>query len=97
MYIFKCRVSESKMEFAIFQPLLSWCLHCIYNCFYSIFLAYQGDSTGKEPICNSRDLGLTPGLGGSPGEGNGNPLQYSGLENSMDCMTMGSWGHSIRY
>ena len=32
------------------------------------------------------DLGLTPGLGRSPGEGNGNPLQYSGLENSIDCI-----------
>ena len=39
---------------------------------------------GKESICNAGDLGLIPGLGRSPGEGNGCPLQYSGLENSMD-------------
>ena len=39
---------------------------------------------GKEPTCNARDLGLIPGLGSCPGEGNGSPLQYSGLENSMD-------------
>ena len=41
-----------------------------------------------------RDLGLIPGLGRSPGEGNGYPLQYSGLENSMDCIAHGvskSW------
>ena len=41
-------------------------------------------SAGKESACNARDLGLIPGLGRSPGEGNGNPLQYSGLENCMD-------------
>ena len=42
-------------------------------------------STGKESACSAGDLGLIPGLGRSPGEGNGYPLQYSGLENSMDC------------
>ena len=39
---------------------------------------------GKESACNAGDLGLIPGLGRSPGEGKGYPLQYSGLENSMD-------------
>ena len=38
----------------------------------------------KVSACNGGDLGLIPGLGRSPGEGNGNPLQYSHLENSMD-------------
>ena len=42
-------------------------------------------SAGKESACNVGDLGLTPGLGRSPGEGKGYPLQYSGLESSMDC------------
>ena len=41
-------------------------------------------SVGKESVCNAGDLGLIPGLGRSPGEGNVNPLQYSCLENSMD-------------
>ena len=41
-------------------------------------------SAGKESACNARDLGLIPGLGRSSGEGNGNPLQYSGLKNCMD-------------
>ena len=41
-------------------------------------------SVGKESACNTGDLGLIPGSGRSPGEGNGNPLQYSCLENSMD-------------
>ena len=40
-------------------------------------------SDGKESACNAGDLGSIPGLGRSPGEGNGNPLQYSCLEKSM--------------
>ena len=46
-------------------------------------------SVGKESVCNSRDPGLIPGSGRSPGEGKGYPLQYSGLENSMDCVGRG--------
>ena len=49
-----------------------------------VFLGFPGGSAGKESACNVGDLGLVPGLGRSPGEGNGNPLQYSCLENSMD-------------
>ena len=45
-----------------------------------------GGSVGKESACNAGDLGLIPGLGSSPGEGNSYPLQYSGLENSVDCI-----------
>ena len=41
-------------------------------------------SAGKISTCNVGDLGSTPGLGRSPGEGKGNPLQYSGLESLMD-------------
>ena len=48
-----------------------------------------GDTTGKESTCNVGDLGLIPGLGRSPGEGNRNPLQYSGLENSVDYVVHG--------
>ena len=47
-------------------------------------MGFPSGSAGKESACNVRDLGSTPGLGRSPGEGNGYPLQYSGLENSMD-------------
>ena len=49
-----------------------------------VFLGFHCGSAGKESACNVRDLGLIPGLGRSPGEGKGYPLQYSGLENSMD-------------
>ena len=45
---------------------------------------FPGGSDGKASTCNAGDLGLIPGSGKSPGEGNGNPLQYSFLENSMD-------------
>ena len=41
-------------------------------------------SAGEESACDTGDLGLIPELGRSPGEGNGYPLQYSGLEDSMD-------------
>ena len=46
-------------------------------------------SAGKESTCNKGDLGSIPGVGRSPGEGNGYPLQYSGLENSMDYIVHG--------
>ena len=55
---------------------------------------FPGSSAGKESTCNAGDLGSIPGLGRSPGEGKGYPLQYSGLENSMDCIVHGvtkSW------
>ena len=45
-------------------------------------MGFPGVSAGKESACNAEDLALIPGLGRSPGEGNGYPLQYSGLENS---------------
>ena len=49
-------------------------------------MGFPCDSTGKESACTAGDLGAIPGLGRSPGEGKGYPLQYSGLENSMDCI-----------
>ena len=55
-----------------------------------VFLGFPCGSAGKESTCNVGDLGLIPELGRSPGEGKVYPLQYSGLENSMDCSP---WGH----
>ena len=49
---------------------------------------FPGDSDGKESTCNAGTVVSIPGLGRSPGEGNGNPLQYSCLENPMD---RGAW------
>ena len=59
-----------------------------------VFLGSPCGSAGKESACNAGDLGSIPGLGRSPGEGNSYPLQYSGLENSIDCIVHGiakSW------
>ena len=59
----------------------------MYMCIYGL----PGDAVGKNPPANAgdaRDVGLIPGLERSYGEGNGNPLQYSCLENSMD---RGAW------
>ena len=49
-------------------------------------LGFSCGSAAKESACNAGDLGLITGLGRSPGEGKGYPFQYSGLENSMDCI-----------
>ena len=54
-----------------------------------VFLGLSGGSAGKECACDVGGLGSIPGLGRSPGEGKGYPLQYSGLENSMDCIVHG--------
>ena len=51
-----------------------------------VFLGFPCGSAGKESTCYVGDLGLIPGLGRYPGEGKGYPLQYSGLENSMECI-----------
>ena len=59
-----------------------------------VFLGFLGGSAGNESACNAEDLGLIPGLGRSPGEGDGYPLQYPDLKNSMDCIVHGvakSW------
>ena len=62
-----------------------------------VYLGFPGGSDNKECGCNAGDLVLIPGLGRSPGEGNGYPLQYSCLENSMDKgvwqATYSPWGH----
>ena len=49
-------------------------------------MGFPGGLDGKEPSCNAGDLGSIPGLGISHGEGHGNTLQYSCLENPMDCI-----------
>ena len=54
-----------------------------------VFLGFPGGSAGKESACNVGELGSIPGLGRSPGKGKGYPFQYSGLENSVDCIVHG--------
>ena len=79
-----------------FSPLLSKIssahpLHwpCAPLKLLSFLWGFPCGSAGKESACNAKDLGSIPGLGRSPGEEKGYPLQYSGLENSMDYKSMG--------
>ena len=54
----------------------------------NFIMGFPGGSAVKNPPASAGDIGVIPGLGRSPGEGNGTPLQYSCLENSMD---RGAW------
>ena len=58
----------------------------------SAIMGFFGSSDSKESVCNAGDLGSIPGSGRSPGEGNGNPLQYSCLENPTD---RGAWWTTV--
>ena len=61
----------------------------VFPIIHSVIIKFPCGSAGKKSVCNVGDLGSIPGLGRSPGEGKGYPLQYSGLENSMDCTPWG--------
>ena len=63
---------------------------------FAMYLGSRGGSDGKVSACNAGDPGLIPGLGRSPGEGNGNPLQYSCLENSMDRRAWWATVHGVK-
>ena len=60
---------------------------------YAVLWGFPGGSDSKESACNAGDLSSIPGFGRSPGEGNGNPLQYSCLENPMD---RGAWQATVQ-
>ena len=76
----------SASEFLKFTTL-SWLLNIVNT--YTHEVGFPCGSAGKESACNAGDLGSIPGLGRSPGEGKGYPLQYSGLENSVNCIVHG--------
>ena len=78
-------LEESKSQFDFWVRKIPWRRDRLPT---TMFLGFHSGSAGKESACNARDLGSIPGLGRSPGEGKGYPLQYSGLENSMDCMLL---------
>ena len=59
-------------------------MEVIFKVMYTCYMSFLGGSDGKESASNVGDRGSIPGSGRSPGEGNGNPLQYSCLENPMD-------------
>ena len=77
-------VQETPIQFLVGK--ICWRRDRLYT---PVFLDFTCGSAGKESACSVRDLGSIPGLGRSPGEGKGYPLQYSGLENSMDCIVHG--------
>ena len=82
MKIFKC------WHISLYYSNKKKHISCYHNLFYQ--KGFLGGSDGKESACNAGDWGSIPGSGRSTGEGNGNPLQYSCLENSMDYSP---WGH----
>ena len=60
------------------------------------YLCFLGGSNIKESVCSAGDPGSVPGLGRSPGEGNGDPLQYSGLEtNTTSFIDRGAWWATV--
>ena len=67
-------------------------LYCQVELHHSIPLGFPAGSDGKESTCDAGDPDSIPGLGRSPGEGNGNPLQDSCLENPMD---RGAWWATV--
>ena len=74
--------------------ILSFDLHCNLMIWILLLgiLGFLCSSVGKESACNAEDLGSIPGSGRSPGEGNGNPFQYSWLQNPMD---RGAWKATV--
>ena len=73
---------------------LIWCDKSHKNRKFGYSQRHPAGSGGNKSACSARDSGFTSGSGRSPGEGNGSPLQYSGLQNSMDCIVHGvtkSW------
>ena len=91
--IFRLFQPRVQIQFTIFfkSSLLSLSDLANYLIFLylSFLVGFPCDSAGKESTCNTGDLASIPGLWRSPGEGKGYPLQYSGLENSMDCIVHG--------
>ena len=87
-----CRILNVMMPGSCFMVLgLGWegkgvmnwgCVHG--DNYWGWVVGFPGDSVVKKPPANAGDMGLIPGLGRFPGEGNGNPLQYSCLENPKD-------------
>ena len=86
LQIFNSKLQVSKSSFL--SSFTVFFISCSFNSLpihhsCSLFLSFPGGSDGKESACNAGDPSLIPGLARSPGEGNGNPLQYSCLKNSM--------------
>ena len=77
------------------EKLLSYVCPTLFITKYGINLGFAGGSDGKESTCNVGDLGLNLGLGRSPGEGHGNPLQYSCPENPCGQRSLAAYSHGF--
>ena len=88
--------THSHSPLRVYHPVLKSLHFCVYahtnTHTYTYMRGFSGGSNGKESSCNAGDSSLILGLGRSPGEGNGNPLHYSSLENSMD---RGAWRAAV--
>ena len=88
-FLFMHAICFSKISHILYLVDQSICTCLKIHIGLPFSLGFPAVSAGKESACNAGDLGSIPGLGRSPGEGNSNPLQYSGLENSTDCIVHG--------
>ena len=96
---------DTTVSFGLIYIVCVYIYMCIHICVYKhthththtyIVTPFPGGSDGKESTCNVGDLGSIPGLGGSPGRGHGNPLQYSCLDNlhgQRSLVGYSSWCH----
>jgi len=93
--IVKCRINKTSNQLGICG--YQYCCYLIY--FYSVVTQLSGGLpqwlSGKESACHAGDLGVIHGSGRSPGEGNGNPLQYSCLGNRTERVTWGAIVHGV--
>ena len=85
---YSCELSKVRM---CYEPITVYIASCV-SWVSRLTLGFPGGSDHKESACRAGDLGSIPGLGRSPGGGNGNSLQYSCLEDSMD---RGAWQATV--
>ena len=91
LFIFSKNQLSVLLIFAILSLIsFSFISAQIFMIFFPSSTGFPDSSVDKDSACNVGDPSLIPGLGRSPGEGKGHPLQYSGLENSTDCI-----GHGV--
>ena len=81
--------SSISLHWSLRKAFLSLLAILWNSAFRWVYLSLSCGSAGKESACNGGNLGSIPGLGRPPGKGKGYPLQYSGLENSLDCIVHG--------
>ena len=87
-----CLFTPDLGELVSFEPMIEYDFTREYILIFAEGSVFPGGSEVKASACNAGDLGSIPGSGRAPGEGNGNPLQYSCLENPMDG---GAWWAAV--